>query len=687
MSITRTLRKSFLVSGIFLILVTACSVPSQSTPPESEKPGVPTPEIANSKDFSAQNNPDGQVVFSWKPIPGADSYLVELQIGGNEYVPLASVKANRTTFTDDNPPADSSLTYRLSAVTKSKTIGTQLATVDTPAEKPNPIKITVEFDKSPAAIDPNKIDISKIDPNNFDPSKFMPQPVQTQTVVGPKGGSISVTGLSGVVYTLKIPADSLSYETSLTLKPVSSIPDLPLSKGLTGALFIEPQDTVFRVPATLTIASSKSSPVSQGSLKAGFAFNSEGQEFHLFPRERNIQANLGAHLARPINKLSPDETPEDKLKIHYGGGYGVGNATPADVQKVSTSNPTNAVDGTDQQMALAQIEDDLAPITNISDDNLSPLRNLPQETVALAKTGEQIFQQLNKANDWNKFLETVDKLTIYMNSDGSLYNKGLNGKIISALLEKTNKLLKKSKGDCLSQEDLKAQELLERLVNPKDDFSKSFSDQFKAKFTEKFLNDLYNGQKSCTYELQIRSNLTFDAEKSTLSTTMEAQKIPLQFIYVKGEGFLWGSGPMKLSSSVSGACSFPVKQYDGLTLFVEKLSPVFTKGKITDFSVNKLIVHGWADSIGVAVSGEVCPTIVKINGGGDSWTGLFTLARASKNNMMMKGWIIKQGDFAKGTPLKANWESVDNSFKPMGFPAVMSEDTKLELNIKPAKTK
>ncbi len=74
-------------------------------------------------------------------------------------------------------------------------------------------------------------------------------------------------------------------------------------------------------------------------------------------------------------------------------------------------------------------------------------------------------------------METLDKLTTYMNSEGGKFNKSLNEKIIASLVEKANKLLQKSKGDCLSEDDIKAQELLERLVNPKDDFSKTFSSE------------------------------------------------------------------------------------------------------------------------------------------------------------------------------------------------------------------
>ncbi len=157
----------------------------------------------------------------------------------------------------------------------------------------------------------------------------------------PEGGELKATGINAVEYTLTIPAGSLDFETQISLNPISSIADLPLSQGLIGAVVIEPQDTVFRIPATLTITSPAKSAAPQGSLLAGFAFNMDGQEFHLFPTEQNAQANLGAHLALLTNKPSLDETPKDKLKVPYGGGYGTGNGTPEDIQKIAASNPTN----------------------------------------------------------------------------------------------------------------------------------------------------------------------------------------------------------------------------------------------------------------------------------------------------------------------------------------------------------
>ncbi len=181
----------FPLLGIVLVFLSACSVPPQTTASTKDNPGESSPLPADNKDFSALINAEGQVVLTWKAKSGVEGYLVELQIGGDEYIPLANLPADQTTFTDGNAPSDSSLTYRLTGMTKSKSGETALSTVVTPMKKIAPLKITVEFDKIPAAIDPNNLDIStmdlsKLDPENLDLSMFMPKSTKTEADIGPR---------------------------------------------------------------------------------------------------------------------------------------------------------------------------------------------------------------------------------------------------------------------------------------------------------------------------------------------------------------------------------------------------------------------------------------------------------------------------------------------------------------------
>ncbi len=54
------------------------------------------------------------------------------------------------------------------------------------------------------------------------------------------------------------------------------------------------------------------------------------------------------------------------------------------------------------------------------------------------------------------------------------------------------------------------------------------------------MDDLYNGIKSCTYQVQMKSNLSYDVEGSVLFTSMETQKIPLNFHLCKRPGIFMG---------------------------------------------------------------------------------------------------------------------------------------------------
>jgi hypothetical protein len=279
-------------------------------------------------------------------------------------------------------------------------------------------------------------------------------------------------------------------------------------------------------------------------------------------------------------------------------------------------------------------------------------------------------------------MEALDDFSTYINAGGDKYeyNKALNNKILDLLVGNAQKLLKKNKGDCLTYDDFKAQELVERLTNPKDSFSKTLAERFKQTNGQKLLDELAFAKKTCTFELKMQSTLTFDAVGSTLHTTATASKMKLFLTYSQGEIYLTGGGKMNLKTQVTGTCSFPLKQYDSLIFTVDKLSPVFENGLLTDFTLSNYAVHGWAQAVKAKAQGDNdnCPTLVTIGGGGDYWSGLFTIARFSLSNQFMTGWKL-QNNLTNGNSLKANWESVVPSFVPLGVDGKSSEDTKFEL--------
>ena len=662
----------FFVFTLLAVVSLSCNFLTSLAPgalnPAGSSSGTSGTGSSVSGDLTAELTAAGGVLLKWKTVSGAETYQLEVKIG-DEYLELVSIPAGKVSFEHSIVPPDMEITYRLRPVTGGKPADGQQVSIVTPPAKSNPLQVKIEYDQSPAAltIDPNNFDPSKIDPNNFDPSQFMAQNLQTQAVIGPAGGEISVTGSSGAVYTLTIPKDALQFDVPITLKSISAITGLPLSGGMLGAVFIEPAALVFDIPASLKMTTPESKPAVSAPLLMAFSFQDEGADFHLYPFDGSAQqSSLGGHLAR----LRDANTPPNLAAILYGGGYGTGKGTNSDVSALNGHQPSNPQMQTEQAAAVSQLND------------LTPL--MPKSVVDMGLLAESILQKSSKANDWSKFGETMDDFSTLVNAGGDKtgFNNTIYLKIMDILVEKAQALLLKNKKECLTYDDFKAQELVERLTNPKSRFSKILSDRYKQKYGQKLLDDLAFGQKTCTFELSMQSTLTLSSSGQKITAAASAPKMKLFLIYNRGEIFLAGGGDMSLKVKHDGICSFPIQQYDKLFLSIEKLSPSFdqTNGALTDFGMHRMNVIGWNKARGVSAKGNDCPSMVALSGGGDFWTGLFTTARLSMGNFIMNGWKLTKG-VVDGGSMKAAWSSIVASFSPMGQEGVMSENTKFLLTV------
>ncbi len=209
-----------------------------------------------------------------------------------------------------------------------------------------------------------------------------------------------------------------------------------------------------------------------------------------------------------------------------------------------------------------------------------------------------------------------------------------------------------------------AQDLVERLTNPKDQYSKILSEVFTVKYGQKLLNDLANLVKNCKYELTMNSKMSFTTEGSTLKLNASFEKLILYPVFSKGEIFLWGAGKMQLSDDVSGICSFPLNHYPELTFVVEKMVPVFNNGLLVDFGLKYYAIRGWNSTQKMTVNErrDGCPSLVTLTGGGDFWTALFTIARIDDPIL---DWKINN-DLTRGNSLTATWTSSKPTFVPIG---------------------
>lgn len=680
------MRKKLVPVFLFLTALSlACNFMTNLVPSNTTAGEAPLPSRQEVNGFSAEATGEGSVLLKWEPINGAEQYLIEVQIG-NEFVPLATLPADQTSYQDDNVPPGTRFTYRLSGLAGAEKKNSKEISIQTKDEVSDPLQVNPEFDMSASALgfdpqnfDPNSFDPNSIDLENFDPAMFAPQPIQAQAVIGPQGGEVSVTGSNGVIYTLSVPPDALRFEMTITLRPISAIPDLPLSGGLMAAVFVEPESLVFDIPATLKMTPPADFPAAAGPLALAFAFEAKGQEFHLYPFDASAgQSNAGAHLASLQAAANFIPPWSDLAKLRNGGGYGQGSGTAKDVKEIRKKPAAKAQNRTEQRLAVSQL------------DELEPLpESLVKEEVKSGKEAEAILQKVEQADDWNKLMNTLDAYSEYLRHGGDKYefNRKLNEKILDLLVDKAKKLLDKNKGDCLTQNDFKAQELVERLTNPKSSFAKAFAERFKQKHGQQAFDDLKNKRVTCSFELTMDSKLTFTAEGSTLHSSANIPKLKLFPTYAKGEIYLTGEGKMTQDFRVTGICTFPLKHYDSLTFFVSKLTLLFGEnGEINDFHLSDFIVNGWMNGLVNAVTtgdGKGCPKMVQLTGGGDYWTGLFMAARFN-NYKIITGWDVQTNWTADDRfhSLQAVWFREQPAFVPFGVQGSTStENTKFELKV------
>jgi hypothetical protein len=151
------------------------------------------------------------------------------------------------------------------------------------------------------------------------------------------GDTLQTTGTDGTKYSLVIPKNALLYGNNITMTPIASASNLPLSGGLVGGVKLEPEGLHLVRPATLTIDPAK--PIPAG-LELGFGFHQDGQDFYL-------------KTLWPSGRFVVD-------LMHFSGvGAGIGSNTDLATQKQRV--PHEAEDQLDQHQAIAR--DDMARLS------------------------------------------------------------------------------------------------------------------------------------------------------------------------------------------------------------------------------------------------------------------------------------------------------------------------------------
>jgi hypothetical protein len=141
---------------------------------------------------------------------------------------------------------------------------------------------------------------------------------------------------------------SLALGKTVTVTPISSITDLPFSKGYLAAVHIGPDGLLLEMPGTLTITLQG---VYDVSTLIGFAADGTGANFHLFPITVYPDATSG--------------TTSVNFSISHFSLYGVAQATPQEIQTQLGHPPASPT---------SQDEQELAPLTpTLFDESLTPL--------------------------------------------------------------------------------------------------------------------------------------------------------------------------------------------------------------------------------------------------------------------------------------------------------------------------
>jgi hypothetical protein len=134
---------------------------------------------------------------------------------------------------------------------------------------------------------------------------------KAEAVIPIEGGSLSVSGADGTVFTLEIPADALLAETKIAMTPLQSLDGLPFGSGPALAVQLEPEGLAFNKFVTLKIQAATEIPLDQ---QLFYSYQGEG---------KNVA------LAIPVV-----ESKKIQLRLMHFSGYGVTKGLLADLEPV-----------------------------------------------------------------------------------------------------------------------------------------------------------------------------------------------------------------------------------------------------------------------------------------------------------------------------------------------------------------
>jgi len=536
-------RKNLFVVSIAILLTAACGISTPAADQGNPPGGNNTPAATI---FGAEATSANSVLLSWPAAAGAEKYLLDLQMDPGEFLPVAELSADETSYEHVGVPEAFKLTYRLRVQTAAETSAGQTVTITTPEATPDPLtvqgtdyeNITWEPptpDPADPFADPSIYLPPGLDPEHpedFDYSALMVQ-VRITAEIGPEGGILSITTPDNIKFELIIPPGALEALTFIQLIPMKTIDGLPFTGALHGAVRIEPDGLLLDLPATLRITRPDAAPLPEDMVPVAFGFDGSGQEFHLQPLGPADQADSksagtpgGGLLASPRRAGPLSDIALQQLK-----DYGLGAATKKQVNEVVKKHaPTDAEARLLQELAMAQLEqEELASL--LTRERLATTRLL-----TLAKT----------ELDWKQMSLSLAQLEILMNYYGK--NPKLEGdlaKILDLLMGQLSKMLEENPEKCLTGDDPFAQAVARKILGAKPG---SFYNAVKQKLDAQILKDVAERRKKCVLVLQIESLIAADVDKvGRYFMIVTGRTDVLVFNFRNGNVFLTGSGTIVYS--------------------------------------------------------------------------------------------------------------------------------------------
>jgi hypothetical protein len=651
------------------------------------------------------------VDLSWDPVDGATGYRIENQFGDSEWITIAELGGDELTYEDFLTPAATELNYRLTPLLIGEEGEVLTTNATTPEEVPNPYAVvaTLEepdygsvsldipgFDPStfdPSTFDPSTLDLSGIDNGDLDLSGLAPKPVSATARLGPSGGSLSVTGKNGVVYTLDVPPDALTFETSLILTPVAQIDGYPFDGGWLAAVQIWPEGIYFDVPAKMTIEMPDDVLAAQSPgddlVEVDFAFERGGEEFHLIPGLQSEQAQSlrdGGHgkVAAPMAQ-STAINGWGQVPIPRTGTVGRGRGRKAEARKFTRSqSPSRGSDQAAQKSAASHLDEygmtdaDYADaekrLEELRPEAVGRYREIMGELQAAGEAGD-VLDFLNPA--WSDLLALLDDADVILALPDEYFEPLMN-----RALDMAYKLLVPE--ECPSAKAAGIQELVRRLRRPDKGMESVLAHAFRDRFGQNgqdLLNSL-NAVSSCKVKLSVSSNATVTEPLGSIKMRIVASDIPLAWRY-DGRPFLQQRGdsgkivydPLK----ITGECTeIDVKSLQGSEFTVVDLTPIFgPEGDLADWDLQDYVISGFQSEVTAACLGGQGRGYTAPGQPNDLWGGTVLLATPGFKQILGRRHWASMG-FLPGSQPDDWWSDEATSTNTSG-PASATHTTEIKL--------